>query len=115
MSPCGAPSGNSRNAWSVGSNTERLVEYRAGNDEWRRSDLYKAQERLRLVTTAQTTMVVQRGRQEHPKEQVVTAEIRACPVRLTYDTNVRREGPGETRQKELWLVEVRLLGTKLEP
>ena len=76
---------------------ERLVEYRAGNDEWRRGDLYKAQERLRLVATAQTTMVVQRGRQERPKEQVVTAEIRACPVRLTYDTNVRREGPGETR------------------
>ena len=94
---------------------ERLVEYRAGNDEWRRGDLYKAQERLRLVATAQTTMVVQRGRQERPKEQVVTAEIRACPVRLTYDTHGRREGSGETRQKELWLVEVRLLGTKREP
>jgi hypothetical protein len=36
-------------------------------------------------------------------------------VRLTYETNVRREGPGVTQQKELWLVEVRLLGTKLEP
>jgi hypothetical protein len=94
---------------------ERLVEYRAGNDEWRAGDLTKAKERLRLVGTAQTTMVVQRGRQEHAKEQTVTAEIRACPVRLTYETNVRREGPGETQQKELWLVEVRLLGTKLEP
>jgi hypothetical protein len=94
---------------------ERLVEYRAGNDEWRAGDLSKAKERLRLVGTAQTTMVVQRGRQAYAKEQVVTAELRACPVRLTYETNVRREGPGETRQKELWLVEVRLLGTKLEP
>ena len=94
---------------------ERLVEYRAGKDAWRSGDLHKAQERLQLVATAQTTMVLQRGRQERPKEQVVTAEIRACPVRLTYDTNVRREGAGETRQKELWLVEVRLLGTKLEP
>jgi hypothetical protein len=94
---------------------ERLVEYRAGHDEWRHGDLHKAQERLRLVATAQTTMVVQRGRQERPKEQVVTAEIRAGPVRLTYDTHVRRAGPGETRQQELWLVEVRLLGTKLAP
>jgi hypothetical protein len=94
---------------------ERLVAYRAGKDAWRSGDLHKAQERLQLVATAQTTMVVQRGRQERPKEQVVTAELRACPVRLTYDTNVRREGAGETRQKALWLVEVRLLGTKLEP
>ena len=94
---------------------ERLIEYRAGNDEWHAGDLTKAKERLRLVGTAQTTMVVQRGRQAYAKEQVVTAELRACPVRLTYETNVRREGPGETRQKELWLVEVRLLGTKLEP
>ncbi len=46
---------------------------------------------------------------------MVTTEIRAGPVRLTYDTHVRREGPGETRQQELWLVAVRLLGTKLAP
>ena len=65
--------------------------------------------------TAHTTRVVQRGHQLYPKEQVITVEIRACPVRLAYDTNVRREGPGATQQKELRLVEVRLLGTKLEP
>jgi len=41
--------------------------------------------------------------------------MRACPVRRTYETNVRREGPGETQQKERWLVEVRLLGTQLQP
>ena len=41
---------------------ECLVEYRAGNDDWRRSDLYKAQELLWLVDTAQTTLVFQRGR-----------------------------------------------------
>lgn len=94
---------------------ERLVEYRVGNAEWHAGDLGKAKDRLRLVGTAQTSMVLQRGRQAYPKDQVVTAELRACPVRLTYETNVRREGAGETRQKELWLVEVRLLGTKLEP
>ena len=76
---------------------ERLVEYRVGHDQWRAGDLNQARERLRLVGTAQTTMVVQRGRQPYPKEQVVTVEIRACPVRLTYETNVRREGPGTTQ------------------
>jgi len=94
---------------------DRLVEYQVGHDEWCSGDIAKAKERLRLITTAQTAMVVQRGHQPRPKEQVVTAEIRTCQVRLTYETNVRREGDGETLQKELWLVEVRLLGTHLEP
>jgi hypothetical protein len=41
--------------------------------------------------------------------------VKACPIQLTYKTNVRREGPGETVQKKLWLVEVRLSGTSLKP
>jgi hypothetical protein len=36
-------------------------------------------------------------------------------VRLTYDGNVRREGAAAWRHKHLWLVEVRLLNTSLEP
>ncbi|MBT8407420.1 MAG: hypothetical protein KJP05_08180, partial [Deltaproteobacteria bacterium] len=42
-------------------------------------------------------------------------EIRACPVRLIYETNVRREGAGETVQKVVWLAKVRLPGTQLKP
>lgn len=94
---------------------DRLVEYRVG-EEWRQGAIDKARkERLRLLATAQTRMVVQRRPQLRPKDQVVTVEIRACPLRLTYASNVRRKGPGEAMQKELWLVEVRLLGTNLEP
>ena len=70
-----------RLVWRI-QHPERLGEYRVG-DTWRSGDLSKTTERLRLVGTAQTTMVVQRGRQAHAKEQVVTAELRACPVRLT--------------------------------
>jgi hypothetical protein len=46
---------------------------------------------------------------------VDSCPLRAGATRLTYETNVRREGPGETVQKVLWLVEVRLPGTSLEP
>jgi hypothetical protein len=60
-------------------------------------------------------MVVRRGRQRRAKRQRVRAKIKACPIRLTYETNVRREGPGEKVQKNLWLVEVRLPGTSLKP
>jgi hypothetical protein len=45
----------------------------------------------------------------------VTADIWAAPVRLTYDTNVRREGNRQAQQHDLWLVKVQLLGVRLEP
>ncbi len=94
---------------------ERLIEFRTNEGEWQAGDIETARRQLRLMTTARTEMVVQRGRQTRPKLQAVTAEISACPIRLTYETNVRREGPGETAHKPLWLVEVRLPGTKLDP
>jgi hypothetical protein len=81
--------------------TERLIEYQTRSGEWRAGDVACAVGAMRLRTTAQTEMV--------------TAEIRACPVRLTYDGHVRRAGTIEPRQTELWLVEVRLQGTQLEP
>lgn len=60
-------------------------------------------------------MVVRRGRQRRAKRQRVPVEIRACPIRLTYQSHVRREGPGETVQRILWLVEVLLPGARLKP
>jgi hypothetical protein len=95
--------------------TERLIEYQTPSCEWREGPVARAVGAMRLWTTAQTEMVTTRGRQVRPKAQTVTAEIRACPLRLTYDGNVRRAGPAETRQQDLWLVEVRLQGTQLEP
>jgi hypothetical protein len=97
------------------SHTERLIEYQDGEGHWVENDIEQARQQLRPLATARTEMVVRRGRQKKEKRQLVTAEIRACPVRLTYETNVRREGSGETIQKPLWLVEVRLLKTNLKP
>jgi hypothetical protein len=94
---------------------ERLLAYQTASGAWREGDVAQAVGGMQLWTTAQTEMVTTRGRQVRPKAQLVTAEIRACPLRLTYDGNVRREGVAEWRQQDLWLVEVRLLGTPLEP
>lgn len=94
---------------------ERRIEFETHAGQWQAGDIESARQQLHLMTTARTDMVVQRGRQTRPKLQAVTADISAGPIRLTYETNVRREGPGETVQKPLWLVEVRLQGTKLEP
>jgi hypothetical protein len=94
---------------------ERLVVYQDDTGQWVEGDIEQARKQLKLLATAQTEMVVRRGRQTHPKRQRIEAQIKACPIRLTYKTNVRREGPGEKVQKTLWLVEVRLPGTSLKP
>jgi hypothetical protein len=94
---------------------ERLVEYRGQDGRWIKSNVQGARQELQPMCNAWTEMVVRRGRQRKAKRQPVPVKISACPVRLTYQTNVRREGPGQEVQKELWLVEVRLSGTNLDP
>ncbi len=42
-------------------------------------------------------------------------ELAACPLRVTYWSNVRRQGPGKPVTREVWLVEVRVLGVGWEP
>lgn len=95
--------------------TERLIDYQTPDDGWRTQDIAAAVAALRPYAQVQTEMVVTRGRQPRAKAQLVTGDIRSCPLRLHYDGNVRREGAAEVRQKALWLVEVRLVGTTLEP
>lgn len=94
---------------------ERLVLYLDDTGQLVKGSIDRARERLTLLATAQTEMVVRRGRQQRAKKQRIPVEIRACPIQLTYETNVRRQGPGQTVCKELWLVEIRLPGTALEP
>jgi hypothetical protein len=94
---------------------DRLVEHQTGSGKWKAGNIQRARGHGRLLATARAELVVRRGRQKKAKRQRVTAEIRACPLRLSYETNVRREGTGETVQKVVWLVEIRLLGTHLAP
>jgi hypothetical protein len=94
---------------------ERLIHYQTQRGAWQAGAIASARRHLRLLARAETMMVVQRGRQVRPKEQRVAVEVWACRIRLHYETNVRRGGAGEQVEKELWLVEVRLPDTKLEP
>lgn len=95
--------------------TERLIHYQGQGGQWLAGDIAGALGQLRPFARVATEMVLACGRQPRPKAQMVTAEVRACPLRLSYDSNVRREGPSQPMCKHLWLVEVRLLGTKMEP
>jgi len=94
---------------------ERLIAYQNDAGQWLEGDIEQARKQLTLLAEARTEMVVRRGRQKQPKRQRIRARIKACPIQLTYQTNVRREGPGEQVQKKLWLVEIHLPGTSLKP
>jgi len=95
--------------------TERLVAYQTVDGQWRDGGAAEARQHLRPMARARTRMVVRRGPQKKEKRQKVTVEIRSCPLRLAYNTHVRREGAGEAVQKDIWLVEVVVLGSRLKP
>jgi hypothetical protein len=95
--------------------TERLVDFQDDNQEWQTGHIEQARRHLRLMATAGMRMKIRLGRQKRAKWQQVTAELWVRPIRLTYQTNVRREGPGQTVQKPLWLVEVRLQKSHWQP
>lgn len=94
---------------------DRLIEYQNQAGEWQAGHLAEARPTGPWLAQAQTEMVVTRGRQVRPKAQMVTAEIRSRPIRVHYERQVRREGSPEQTTKAMWLVEVRLLGTHMEP
>ncbi|HQJ52891.1 MAG TPA: transposase [Anaerolineae bacterium] len=95
--------------------TERLVTYQTLNGEWAKGNIEAATHHLRPMASARTEMVVRRGRQSKEKRQEVTVELQACPVQLTYNTQIRREGEGQEANKPLWLVQVYILRSPMEP
>jgi hypothetical protein len=95
--------------------TERLLTFEDTKGTWCDGDVAKARKHLRFLGSAETMLLVQRGQQKRPKEQRIAVELWGCRLRLRYWTNVRREGEGEEVEKDLWLLEVRLPETGMEP
>lgn len=94
---------------------ERLVEYQDEAGAWIQADIHQAKGRLRLLATARTEMKVRLASQQRPKLQPVTVEISACPLQVSYETDVRRASGGRRVRQAVWLVEVRLLHSTMEP
>jgi len=95
--------------------TDRRVRLPDGQGGWQDGSIADARTRLRHLASARTMLEVRKPGQPRPKRQAVTTEIWACPLQVTYETNVRRTGSGTTVTKTVWLVEVRLLDTYLLP
>jgi hypothetical protein len=94
---------------------DRLIAFEDGQGGWQKGSIAQAIGRLPLLAHAQTSLEVRKSGQRRAKRQTVTAEIRAGAIQLSYDTNVRRAGEEEKVTKMVWLVEVRLLDTNLDP
>ena len=95
--------------------TDRKIAFQDRQGQWHEGDIAQARMHVRRLAQVETTMVVKRGKQVRPKKQAVKVNLLACPLRVTYQTNVRRKGPGRQVTRDVWLVEVRVLGVDWEP
>src|SRR3989440_2166487 len=95
--------------------TDRKIAFQDRQGQWHEGDIAQARLHLRRLAQVETTMEVKRGKQVRPKKQAVKVNLLACPLRVTYQTNVRRKGPGRQVTRDVWLVEARVLGVDWEP
>jgi hypothetical protein len=96
--------------------TDRTVAFQDRQGPWHQGAIAQATSQLRPLARVETTLEVKRGKQVRPKKQPVQVDLAACPLRLQYWSNVRRPGgKGQLVTKEVWLVQVVVLGTNWEP
>jgi hypothetical protein len=95
--------------------TDRKVTFQDRQGDWHEGDIAQASEELRPLARVETTLEVKRGKQAQPKKQPVQVDLAACPLRLEYWSNVRRKTQGQFLTREVWLVEVRVLGVDWDP
>ena len=81
---------------------ERLVDMPDVHGNWQPGSIDAARAGMAVVAQAQTQMEVQQRGQPRAKRQSVQVQIRACPIRVTYATNVRRTGMGQTVMRTAW-------------
>jgi hypothetical protein len=95
--------------------TDRQVGLQDRQGAWHQGDIAQATAQLRPLARVETTLEVKRGKQVRPKKQPVQVDLAACPLRVSYWTNVRRQGQGKLVTRDVWLVQVRVLGVDWEP
>src|SRR2546430_7561654 len=83
--------------------TDRKVAFQDRQGEWQQGDIAQATTQLRPLARVETSLEVKRGKQVRPKKQPVPVELAACPLRISYWTNVRRQGQGKLVTREVGL------------
>ena len=95
--------------------TERLVELPDGAGGWRPGSIAEAQGLARELAVARTELLVRKRGQRYLKRQPCTVRIAACPIRVSYPTDVRGRRTSPKCAKAAWLVVVRAEGVDWEP
>lgn len=81
--------------------TDRIVQFQDRQGQWQQGDIAQATGQLRPLARVETSMLVKQGKQVRPKRQPVQVKLAACPMRVTYQSNVRRQGPGQVLTREV--------------
>ncbi|MHB1134644.1 MAG: transposase [Chloroflexota bacterium] len=93
---------------------ERLVEQGQGGT-WQGPSVAQAALKVREMARLGTEMEVRKRGQRSAKVQAVEVVVSACRIRVSYQPGMREGASGEAKTKEVWLVEVRLEDTAMEP
>jgi hypothetical protein len=94
---------------------DRLVERPDITGTWQPSSVERAADYLQDLAVVETELPVQKRGQRNVKLQRVTACVSACPIRVTYQVDVRTKPKGARRSIAVWLVRVVLDDVNWEP
>ncbi|HVE74393.1 MAG TPA: hypothetical protein VNA30_04790 [Mycobacteriales bacterium] len=94
---------------------ERQVELPDDGGGWRPGSVAEAHGQARELARVRTELLVRKRGQRYLKRQPCTAIIAACPVRVSYPTDVRGRRTSPRRVKDAWVVVVRIEGVDWEP
>lgn len=93
----------------------RIVERQDIAGTWQPISVKRAADYCQQFAVVETELPVQKRGQHSTKLQRVTARVSACPIRVTYQVDVRTKPDGAQRQKTVWLVRVVLDDVNWEP
>ena len=93
----------------------RIVERQDITGTWQQMSVERAADYLHEYAVVETQLVVRKRGQRADKLQNVTARVSACPIRVSYQVDVRTKADGAMRQKTVWLVCVTLEDVPWEP
>jgi len=93
----------------------RIVEHQDITGTWQPISVKRAADYLQELAVVETELPVQKRGQHVAKLQKVTAHVSACPIRVTYQIDVRTKTDGAQRQKTVWLVRISLDDVNWEP
>jgi hypothetical protein len=94
---------------------DRIVEQRDSTGIWQSMSVERVTDSLQQFAVVETELPVQKRGQRSVKLQKVTARVSACPMRVTYQVDVRTRPDGALRPTAVWLVRIVLDDVNWEP